>query len=319
MDIETRLADPAYDLPVPVDGMQRVQQRALRMRRRRRAVVLLPVVGVLGISAAVLGHGGHRSTTLYGSVPTPSAAPVLTPANQQLQTFCLLPEDAPVGGMTDLIGPTGDPIDNCARFWRHALHTEPPALVAYQDIYSNVYVQARSEPLPTGARLLPPGASQNAEAIELAEALGDPIGMGPDHCRDQRAAVADARKAVRLLGFRDWPVRVDESRSDRSAALCWGSAPDLRAHVVTVIGIEGDLDFPPVLEQIAKPLRASLTQCWSRAKALSEVNAAIAASSLKTEFKDLADIREVDVPGARCTVIRLSAGGGVTITLRGPA
>lgn len=321
MDLETRLADPAFDLIVPADGLARVQQRAAQIRRRRRLAAVVPTVAAVALAVPfVMGGSRHPSATLYGS-NGPSPAPTLgwAPASQQLQTFCLLPPGGPFDGSTDLIGPTGDPIDNCARFWRHARHTDPPALIAYQDQYGQVHVQVKSDPLPEGAKALPAGAVQNAEAIQLDEALGDPIGLGPDHCRDEQAALSDAQRVVVTLGLRNWPVRVDESRKNPALAQCWGSSAYMKDHVVRVVAVDGDLDFSPVLEQIAKPLRASLTHCWSRATALDEVRSAIAGSSLSTEFKDLADIREVDTPGARCTVVHLNGGGNVIVTLRGPA
>jgi hypothetical protein len=318
MDLETELSNPAFDLPVPHDGLARVHRQAAMMRMRRRAAVALPILAVVAIAVPLLASS-ERSETLYGgNGPSPPPSPSRAPASQQLQTFCLLPEGGALAGSTDLIGPTGNPIDNCARFWRYARHTDPPALVAYQDSYGNVNVQPKAQPLPANALVLAPGTVQDAEAIELAEALGDPIGLGPDHCRDEQTALADARQVVQALGFSRWPVHVHQGATP-AAQQCWGMAPDLKRHVVSVMAVGTGFDYPPVLEQIANPLRASLTQCWTRAKALSEVRAAVAASTLSAEFKSLVDVRQVDNPAARCTVVRLSAGGGIQITLRGHA
>jgi hypothetical protein len=144
--------------------------------------------------------------------------------------------------------------------------------------------------------------------------------MGPDHCRSKSEAVADATTAVRRLGLHNWPVRVNDSRTDTSHTQCWSYAPNGRSHAVQVVAIDADqVEYPAVMEQIAKPLRASLTQCWSRATALTQVQRAIDHSDLKPEFKPGIIIRQVDEPSAHCTTIHIGGGGSIEFTLRGPA
>jgi hypothetical protein len=326
MDLETALADPAFDLPVPPGGMGRVHRRATRIRRRRQLALTLPAVAAVAVLVPLAVGQGDGPDVLYGNqsatpqaTQRPEPLPTHEPAEQQIQTFCLLPEGGPLAGQTDVIGPSGDPVDNCRRFWRYARHDEPPALVAYQDKYNEVVVQAKAQPLPSDAIVLPSDFSQSTEAIELDEALADRVGNGPDHCRTRSQAIADAARVIHRSSITGWPIHVDDSRTATTKDPCWGFAAVPRHHWVVVGATDGGYDYPASLEQIAMPLRDSLTECWSRSKALAEVHAAVDHSTLKQEFKDLVNIREVDAPGSHCTVIHMGGGGGIEFTLRGPA
>ncbi|MCU1622449.1 MAG: hypothetical protein JWL79_1294 [Frankiales bacterium] len=325
MDLETALGDPAFDLPVPPDGLTRVRRQATRIRRRRQLALTLPAVTVVAVLVSLLAGNGSSRTVLYGNqsaTPQPTQSPEPTPTrgpvDQTVQTLCDLPPGDHNSGRSDTDGPTGDPIDNCTRFWRYSLHSEPPALVAYQDKFGSVIVQPKADPLPSDAVVLAAGATQSTEAIELDEALGDQIGLGPDHCRTRQEAINDATRVVDRVGIAGWPIHVDDGRTDLAKPQCWGFAASPRHHYVWVVATDGGYDYPAVLEQIAKPLRVSLTECWSRAKALAEVQSAVARSSLKQEFKDLVYIRQVDEPDTKCTVIHMGGGGGIEFTLRGP-
>lgn len=319
MDLETALADPTLDLLAPPGALTEIHKRARTVRRRRRVTLALVAAAAtaLAVPIAVSRSGGSPSANLYADT-SPTPTPTRGPVAQQLQTFCVLSPGGTWSGPTDLIGPTGDPIDNCRRFWQHVRHAPAPGLIAYQDRYGQVFVQAKDEPLPLDAKVLPEGARQDDEAIELMEALGDPIELGTDHCRDKATAVADAQRVISSLGFKNWPVQPEED-STQDSTQCWGSAPNLRLHVVRVGPTGSDFEYPVALEELARPLRRSLTECWSRSRALSEVQAALAASSLSAEGKAYAEIREVTVPGSRCTTIRIGGGGNVQLTLRGPA
>lgn len=328
MDIETALADPAFDLPVPPGGLVGVRRQAKRIRRRRHIAVAFPTVAAVALLALlvplVAGSGSDR-TSLYGSPSaspeqraTPEPTPTRGPVSQTIQTLCELPGGDRIPGRTDVIGPTGDPIDNCIRFWRYALKVEPPALIAYQDQFGSVVVQPKRDPLPSDAVVLSSTARQATEAIHLSEALGDRVGVGPDHCRTRQEAITDATRVVARVGIKGWPIHVDDSRTDPTAAQCWSFAPSTRHHYIWVAAVEGHFDYPVELEQIAKPLRGSLTQCWSRARALSEIAAAVEQSDLKQEAKELVHIRQVTEPRKRCTVIHMGGGGILEFTLRGP-
>ncbi len=326
MDLETLLTDPAYDLPVPADGMTRVRLQAGRIRRRRQLVLTVPAVTAVAVLVPFITGGSPDASLRYshGSAtpePTQSPEPLPThePAENQIQTFCLLPEGGHLAGQTDVIGPSGDPLDNCRRFWSYARDEQPPALVAFQDKYNNVVVQAASTPLPEGAHLLPPGFSQSTEAILIDEGLEDTISLGPAHCLTKQEATENIREVIADLGVRGWPIHEDDRYVDPAKQQCWGSAAIPRLHAVVLEAMDGPIDYPDSLEQIARPLRASLTECWSRAKAVAEVHAAVDASSLKQEFKDAVQIQLVDTPSAICTTVHMGGGGGITFTLRGPA
>ena len=295
-----------------------VTQAHRRRRRTRQAVAAGAVVAVAGAaSLSVLGSGDSGSTLYANGTPTP--APTRVPVSKQLQTICELSPGGRLAGPTDLVGPTGDPIDNCARFWKHIRGTDAPPLVAYQDKYGTVFVHAASEPLPEGAVLLPPGTMQDGEAVVIFEALSDAIALGPEKCRTKEDGLADATRIVRALHFANWPVHIDASYDDPQRRKCYGFAPDLRDHTVRVAATEAVPDLPAFVEQIVRPLRASLTECWSRATALSRVHAAVQNADVQQEYKDAVEIRIVDVPSQPCTTVRYGGGGGISFTLRGPA
>jgi hypothetical protein len=75
----------------------------------------------------------------------------------------------------------------------------------------------------------------------------------------------------------------------------------------------------PRVEVFTRPLRASLTECWDRATALREIQSALDNSGFSADQRAGTHIRTVEVPTAKCTTIYEDVGGGIDITVRGPA
>ena len=129
----TDLMHDSTEALTPSVGFTDAVLRGGRRRRVRSRAVLTVTTSALTVACVAAG------TLAFGSsspdrVGLRFGAGGPTPPANQLQTFCLLPEGQPEDGAgpTDLIGPTGDPVDNCARFWRNRLKSTPPPLVAYQ-------------------------------------------------------------------------------------------------------------------------------------------------------------------------------------------
>jgi hypothetical protein len=108
MDLETALADPAYDIAVPVDGLAEVDRRARVIRRRRRAFAAIPALAATSAALTVLPLG-QRDDALYGAQPSPSGGAALVP----------VPGPAPAGtrarfvrmaATVDLAGRAQDPL-----------------------------------------------------------------------------------------------------------------------------------------------------------------------------------------------------------------
>lgn len=324
MDIETALSDPALGLEMPPDALARVHREAARMRRRRRTALALPLVAALALIVP-LATGGSDHTSLYGSrstspEPPTSVDPTPVPLNRTTTASCTLFAGVGTPVRTTVEGPTGDPIDTCGRYWRYALHSEPPPLIAYRTERGEVFVQPKIDQLPRGVVLLPPGVTQDTEMILMSETMGDLIAGAGNRCMARQDAIAEARRVISSTGVKDWPIRVDDSRTDPTTAQCWVAVPRHRYMWVLAVRAFGTDD---VLEPLLKPLRASLTECWSRTRALSEVHKALGRVDLtrlakRSEFEHLDNIREVDEPRRPCTVIHLS-GMTFQFTLRGPA
>lgn len=270
-------------------------------RRRRRA---------LKVSAAGLGLA-------LAAAGTAAAVQALQSPKLQGQAWCNVPGE----GATDVIGPTGDPVADCATWWRHRLGTEPPALRAYQDLSSQIQVVPADQPVPDGWRALPGGVVQDPEQFQLNEALLDSVGGLYARCFDQAGATAKARELVTASGFQDWPVRVDAASVGQwPAGHCWAAGASPRTHEVVVQAVPPvDEGFTPQWWQLARQLRQSLTQCWSMQTALARVQDAIARSGLPAEAQRLTEVRQIPTTGARCTSVHLGGGGSAVITLRGPA
>jgi hypothetical protein len=73
MDLDRLLGDPAYGLPVPPDGLARVNQRAGRIRRRRRVALAAPAIALaLLVAPALVGTGADgRAPDVVGVATAP--------------------------------------------------------------------------------------------------------------------------------------------------------------------------------------------------------------------------------------------------------
>jgi len=317
MNLDTLLADPALDLPVPLDGLARVDRRARAMRRRRRTLAFLPVLGVLAAVPLLLSGGGDSKTEL-------SAAPPALSPKTQAQTFCPDPRDMQ---LIDVEGPTGNPVTNCQYYWRSLSKQTPPAMLAYQDQYSKVVVYPVGAERPSGLTPLPPGEVQDPELIVLDEYLGDRLNGLESACLTKAQAVAKAEGIVKRLGFENWPVQEHEplpgvsypspSPEDNN---CWGGAVAPRDHSIRLSGSpDPSTGSIPAYNQLIAVLRLAYHgSCWDRATALQQVHKAIADSSFPADAKAGFEVLALDAP-VKCTNVTVTGGGNVIFTLRGPS
>jgi hypothetical protein len=276
-----------------------------RARSRRR----LAKVSVAGLVVALGGAG------------TALAVQALQSPKDQMLVYCNVPAADGTLEPTDNIGATGDPVTDCGDFWRHATGSEAPALKAYQDTYSHIQVVPADYAVPATWRPLQVGVVQDTEQILLNEALGDAIDGLQSRCFNEGDAVARAEEIVRASGFSGWPVRLDHTSATPLGPppQCWQAAAIPRDHQVHG-GPGPDLATArvPQVEQLAEPLRQSLTQCWSLTTAVERVHAAIAESGFPSEVQRGFEIRQIPTPSATCTRIYLNGGGNIVLTLRGP-
>jgi hypothetical protein len=306
MNLESLLADPSLDLPVPLDGLAQVDRRAGRIRRRRKALVAVPVIAAVAISGALLTRPHGKDVTLYGVTPT--AAPH-SPKLEQL-TYCMVPT-----GTMDVDGPTGDPVVNCTAVWP----TRAPALVAYQNSFGGVEVYARDADVPPDRTRLPSGVVQDPVLIELDEALQDSVDGMFASCLTKQQALVKARQVLDELRVHDWPVVLADPSPDSYPSPCWVAAGKPSEHTVTVgAGPNIAQNEVPYYEKMVAPLRASVHGCWTRAEALSQVHRTIDGSDFPAEARAGFAIRQVDDPSATCTTVHVTGGGNVVFTLRGP-
>lgn len=77
MDLDRMLADPAFDLPVPPDGLSRVHDRARRIKRRRQVALALPCLA-LAVTGPMLLAGGRSGTPDVAAGPSPAPSLTLT-------------------------------------------------------------------------------------------------------------------------------------------------------------------------------------------------------------------------------------------------
>jgi hypothetical protein len=252
------------------------------------------------------------------SVP-PLAVQALQSPKQQRLIYCNVPGP---GGLSssDVIGATGDPLVDCAAFWKHALGTAAPALTAYQDTFGQIRVYPADASVPDGWRVLPGGVVQDREQILINEALSDSISGLRSRCFDRADAVAKTQAIVKASGFQDWPLMVDEASTTRyPAPNCWAAFVPPKTHQVSVAAGPTLADnVVPQVEQLAKPLRQSVTECWSMQTAVEKVRAAIAQSGFPLDAQRGFEIRQVPTPSVRCTTIHTGGGGNLEFTLRGP-
>jgi hypothetical protein len=320
MNLETLLADPTLDLPVPLDGLTRVDRRARTIRRRRKALVAAPALAAVAVSGSLFLGGSGKNITLYGTTASPS--PTTHSPRSELLTFCAI--TGGIGGLEDIAGPTGNPVTNCEVQWKIDTGQEAPPLLAYQNRYGAVEVYPATSTVPPGYTPLPPGNAQDPAFIAIDEALGDTVDGLYAACLTQDQALSKAGQVLAKIGIRDWPVRLFEPAPgvfyDQYPSPCWVGAADARDHTVRVSsGPNLAANQVPEFAPMMVPLRPSLTQCWDRATADRQVRDAIAASGFSAEAKAGFAVRHVTEPGARCTTIHVNAGGNVVFTLRGPA
>jgi hypothetical protein len=279
-----------------------VTARPASTRTRRRVLTASAVGG----SVLALGAGTAFALGAFGS-----------PTHEAL-TYCSLPGN---GGLVDVAGPTGDPVENCRYAWQHATGEDAPVLVAYQHSSGRVEVYPADQPAPEGYQRLTSGTQQDSDLIALNEGFSDYVSGLAASCLNEPQARAKAASIIARSGVTGWPVSAEASPGTYPAGttLCWQAAANANDHTVHVGAAPADPAATDKVDAIAAALRPSLTDCWSMQTAAARVEQAIANSSFTADEKRTFAVRQVSEPGASCTTVHVNAGGTLTFTLRGPA
>jgi len=249
---------------------------------------------------------------------TAFALGVFAPPTHQDLTYCSVP------GRSDLVqvaGPSGDPVENCRPAWQHATGEQAPPLIAYQDSHGLVEVYPADQPVPDGYRRLAGGIQQDPELIALDEGFTDYVDGLEASCLDESQARAKAASVITRAGISGWPVAAASTSATYPAGttLCWQAAANANDHSVHVGAAPADPTASEKVKSIVDALRSSLTNCWSRQTAATQVQQAIANSQFTAEDRRTFTVRQVDEPGAACTTVHVNSGGTLVFTLRGPA
>lgn len=266
-----------------------------RSRGPRRLVVVTAMVAALGLATigwAVMRGGDVATSTAVG---------------------CHLPD----GGVTIVDGVTGDPVEDCSRLWRRMTDAPAPELVAYDNGSGGIEVLAVTEQVPDGWAVLEPGAVQDPALIELEAALADvAAGLGSE-CHQLEGARAVALRELDRLGFADWSVVAERGDADGTKT-CMVAIVNPARQQVQLVPLQGMAmrDDDP-LRAFARGVHDLVArECLTTPDAAAQI--AQMAREADMEPSGI-NVQPVVDPDAACARAHVTVGGGVDVTIRGPA
>jgi hypothetical protein len=268
-------------------------------RRKTWALAAGAVLG-LGSTAAIAASGmtsEQRETGVFNCV------------------LAGLPGGAAGGGIIGSV--TGDPVADCQAEYQRVSDKPAPPMVAYSNSRGGLEVLPASTTPSAGYVPLPSGAKQDMEMILLDETFSDSVSGLATACLDESQAAARSKEILSTLGFRNWSVTVDRQQVVPDAH-CWIAVARGRDKTVRVVlgGMKTDVEGDARLADLVRPLRASTTECWDRKTALAKIRAAAVTAGIPDSYLNL---RTVDDPTTRCSVIHVTPGGAYFVVVRGPA
>lgn len=261
-------------------------------RRRRRLVLALAVLAVLGATAATW-------------------AVVRAPARETTSVQCLIDgNDAIVPSVS------GDPAADCALEWQRDQGTTPPPLVAYDNGLGGVTVIPRGQKPQAGWTRLP-GQSQDVALIELQYSLDDAINGLNSSCLDPTAATRLTQAKLAQFGFSSWTVTVRDPSSANTPGNCVSAEVlDPVTTTVTLIAM-GTTSAGGSARELADKLRPLTQECQSLPDAVAAVRATAAGLGMAESARTY-DLNAVTDDSMRCASITETVGGTIFLTVRGP-
>lgn len=266
-----------------------------RSRVPRRLVVITAMVAALGLATigwAVMRGGDVATSTAVG---------------------CHLPD----GGVAIVDGVTGDPVEDCSRLWSQVTGTPAPELIAYDNGLGGIEVLAATEQVPDEWVVLGRGAVQDPALIELEAALAD-IGAGlGSECHQLEGARAVTLRELDRLGFADWSVVAERGDADgtNTCMVAIVKPVQQRVQLVPLQGMALRDDDP--LRAFARGVHDLLEQeCLTTADAAAQVEQVAREAGMEASG---INVQPVVDPDAACARAHITLGGGVAVTVRGPA
>jgi hypothetical protein len=229
MDLDTLLADPCFDLPVPAGAMEEVDRSARRVRLRRRVLIGGPVLAVAALGVSPLGSGTPSGSVTYAdSSASPEPPPLpYQPPETAMRLNCAAgvtqQEVEREGGFTAISNFfTGYPLVDCAQIRTQQGEADVP-LSAYGDGHAALTVVPSSWTLPARYEALPAGFHVELARVAAETALEDPID-GVDEsagCYSETAAIAMAKAVLREVGLPSYSVRsLEVARGADGVTMC---------------------------------------------------------------------------------------------------
>lgn len=264
-------------------------------RMPRRLVVVTAMVATLGLATigwAVMVRGDVATSTAVG---------------------CHLPD----GGVAIVDGITGDPVEDCSRLWQRTIGAPVPELVAYDNGSGGIEVLAATERVPDGWVVLGPGAVQDPDLIELEAALADiAAGLGSD-CHQLEGARAVALRELDRLGFADWSVAAERGDADGTTTCMFAivEPTQQRIHLVPLQEMAVRDDDP--VRAFARGIRDLVArECLTTSDAAARIDQVTREAGMEASG---IHVHPVVDPDAACARVHITHGGGVDVTIRGPA
>lgn len=325
MDLETALAHPALDLPMPPDALERVHRQAARMRRRRRIALALPAVIALALPVMLFSGSSNRAE-LYGDVnrraqPAETAFGLGCGALGTKEDFDRTHD---VAGGT--LASTVDPIADCVAEYKRFGKPVPASLRAYYPGHATIKVIPASWTPPSSWRLLPRTFRLDARRLELKQRLEDFVDAPTryEKCAtlDEAESFAQAQQEAISLQYevKRLSPTSDGGSSGRAAGTSICAAAFVDDHgreriLVQEVEVSPEAFGPPTpLSKTADRLRAGISDACVR---LTEAERLARRALTETRFPN-SDIRVVPIRDStrRCTTVDWY---GIAILLHGPA